>query len=181
MITNPFFKRALDYVLENEKRVYTDRSTDHGGPTHSGVTIATLSAWRRCACSPEDVRNLQPEEIEKIYFSLYWRPVGGDKIGQFTVATAIFDCAVLYGPYYAAVYAQRVCKEHGFPSLEIDGHIGPKSSAALQAINPRVFIPAYCNLFKSRIAAIVAARPSDSVNRKGWENRLDKLLTLTTA
>jgi lysozyme family protein len=46
---------------------FVNHPADRGGPTHYGITQATLQAWRGRAVSEEDVRALSVEEAKAIY------------------------------------------------------------------------------------------------------------------
>ena len=63
----------IDGILQIEKG-YADRAADRGGPTNFGITISTLSSWRRMNCTADDVKNMQPSEARAIYGARYLKP-----------------------------------------------------------------------------------------------------------
>lgn len=53
---------------------YVDRPADRGGPTKYGITIGTLSEWRRKSVTKEEVKALTETEAAAIYSDRYVRP-----------------------------------------------------------------------------------------------------------
>ena len=66
----------LETVLRREGG-FNDVSLDRGGPTNFGITIGTLSAWRKTPVTVDDVRRLTVEEAKAIYQTRYLRPFDG--------------------------------------------------------------------------------------------------------
>ncbi len=180
MISNQFtpeFLRAWAYLFENEKG-YVNDPDDGGGPTKYGITIGTLSVWRRTSVTAQDVENLTVEEAQEIYQTRYWELLACDRL-PWSRAVCIFDSGVLYGTLIAAKLAQETANLYG-ASLIVDGVLGPVSAAAIAAIDERTFILGYYQSIVARVEALVAAKPVKSKYRKGWLARSERLLTLAS-
>ncbi len=172
-----FFQRACDMTLNTEKGFVNDPE-DPGGATNFGITRDTLAQWRGHPVTIDDVKNLTQKEAASIYFARYWKPLGCDTVGQLSVAAVMFDAAVLFGIGVSALFAQKSVKESGYPDVIIDGHIGDKSIAALNAVPPGEFIAKFCALCYHRIDELVEKRPASIKYKNGWEKRVSKYLSL---
>jgi len=171
---NDNFNRAFEYVIKNEGRFVND-PMDSGGPTKYGITIATLSAWRKHQVTPEDVQNLQREEAFAIYKAWYWIPSACDRITSLAVATALFDTGVLFGTGAAHLCAARALAG----SSSTVAVFNPQSIVdAINALEPKAFLQAFHTQLQRLISEIIAKRPKNAKFRQGWENRIDRFLTL---
>lgn len=178
-VTGKFFNDALDRVFGNEGG-YVNDPDDPGGPTNFGITQATLSSWIGRPASPEDVQNLTRAQAARIYADRFWRPLGLDRLTQYPVAAALFDIGVLFGIGAAAICAQKALSRCGYPALVIDGHLGSESVKALNEVDSLVFISTLHLVLSAKISNVIAQRPSSEKYRRGWDSRVDRLLTLTT-
>lgn len=171
-----YFDQALSYTLGNEGG-YVDDPDDAGGPTNRGITIATLGSWRLQRVTHEDIKNMTDYEVAKIYYARHWIPLHLNDVTQPQIAIALFDCGVLFGTGTAAVYAQKALVDCSY-DLTIDGFLGDKSMASLNAVKPAFFLKAFSELLLSRIVKTVANHPPDKKFKHGWENRVNRYLTL---
>lgn len=126
------FNDCLDIVLIFEGG-YSDLATDPGGPTSLGITQAVLAEWRGHAVTKDDVRLLTKTEAALIYRARYWAKVQCDVLPS-GVDLAVFDCAVNQGVGRASRFLQSAAR------VTVDGHIGPKTLAAVDRANPRVLL-----------------------------------------
>lgn len=170
------FEQALAYTFVNEGG-FSNEKADHGGATMFGITRADASRWRRHPVSVSEMRDFPIEEAKEIYKAWYWGPVGSDKITHTGIAICMFDIGVVRGISVPPKYAQRICNEHG-GSLVLDGHIGPKTLAAVNGMNPDLFIASFAEMVESGFRAIVTNNPTQKVFLKGWVVRARRLLTL---
>lgn len=171
-----FFDQAVKYALKNEGG-YSDHKKDAGGPTNFGITQKTLSDWRSHEVSADEVKNLTLDEAKQIYYKKYWLPIACDKVTQISIAIAMFDVSVLFGTGVASVYSQKTLRNCNVEIL-VDGHIGPKSLAALNSIDAEPFVKTLRKLLMDRIEVVIAMNPENEVFRNGWENRVDRLQML---
>lgn len=131
--------KALPIILNHEvdpkKGPYSNHPDDKGGPTNYGITIATYRRFKPGA-TVEDLKQITMGEIEMIYASGYWRPLGLDEVQSQFVATKIFDICVNGGPGAASAIAQRACITCG-KDVKVDGWLGPKSRTVINSIPPK--------------------------------------------
>ena len=159
------FEKALEHVLEVEGG-YVDHPKDPGGATNMGITRKTLSEWRGATVSKEDVRGLTREEAAKIYRARYWDAVRGDELPP-AVAFLMMDVAVNSGPTRAVKTVQKALSALG-QGLRIDGKIGPKTLAAINAAP----IDRLIDEFVVRRGIFYATRELFGVFGLGWARRL---------
>lgn len=171
------FDKAFAYTIVNEGS-YSDHPADKGGATSGyGVTINELARWRKRPASKQDVKNMTEAEAKEIYTAWYWQPLGCHKIEAVNVAICMFDIGIVRGIGVPPKYAQRICNSHGFV-LAVDGHVGPKTLAAINSVSPATFIHEFAALTESGFRQIVQNNPSQAVFLKGWVRRAQRLLTL---
>lgn len=170
------FDKSFAYLLPDEGG-YGNDPADHGGPTNFGITQADLAAWRGKPVSALDVKNMTVDEAKKIYAKRYWAPLNLDGVQDDAKGTVMFNIGVLFGISVSAIWAQSACNKLG-QLISVDGHIGPKSLAALNSIDHRGFIEAMIGYDESRARAIVAHNPSQARFLHGWLNRAERFRKL---
>lgn len=93
------FQRALEFVLRWEGG-WADNPNDPGGATMQGITLATFTRWRHTmgmgAPTKDDLRNIQPDERDAIYYQWYWLASGSHELA-WPLCLAQFDTAVNAG------------------------------------------------------------------------------------
>lgn len=166
------FLKAVEYVLDNEGRVYTNKALDFGGPTKFGITQEALSAWRHRSLSAADVENMGEDEAKQIYEAMYWKACSCEQMTNQCIATSILDTATLDGPGKASRWAQVAA------GVIADGHIGPKTIEALNKISAPAFLARFIPQMQTHYIEIIKAHPPEIEFLKGWLSRSDKLLTL---
>ncbi|MFO1169366.1 MAG: TIGR02594 family protein [Hyphomicrobiaceae bacterium] len=163
------FDAALAHVLALEGG-YTDDPRDPGGPTHAGITLATLAADRGIALGAASrarlittLKTLTPAEIAGIYRRRYWQAARCPQMPA-PLALMHFDCAVNQGPGRAAWLLQDAL------GTEVDGEIGPDTIASARRADPRLAIERYALLRRD------AYRALSSFPRfgRGWLARVEK-------
>lgn len=169
-------EQALDYVFVNEGG-FDNNPADSGGATRYGIIRSEASRWRKRPVSVQEMKEFPKSEAIEIYEAWYWKPLACDQIIDLGVAICMFDIGVVRGIGIPPKYAQNICNNHG-ANLVVDGHIGPKTLAALNALNPSVFIRDFSARSEAGFRAIVANRSSQRVFLGGWINRAHRLLTL---
>lgn len=170
------FDRAFEYTIGNEGN-YSNDKHDSGGPTKYGITIGDLSKHLGRPASVQEVKDMPLNTAKLIYLHNYWKTLDLDKITNPEVAMCMFDIGVVRGIGVPPIYAQKICNAHG-SELKVDGHIGPKTLEAINALSPAVFIRDFSSRAEAGFRAIVANRPSQRVFLKGWVRRAQRLLTL---
>ena len=156
----------IDEVIEREGEKYTNHPHDKGGPTKYGITLATLSRYRKKQCTAKDVEELTRQEARAIYSSIYVEPFSF--IVDKNVHELLIDSAVNHGVGNAAKLLQRAL------GVKDDGAIGPKTKEAVKTAQGL-----FAAIFAERLVfygRIVKHNPSQSVFIEGWMNRMGKIL-----
>lgn len=156
---------SLRLILKHEGG-FVDHPKDPGGATNRGVTIGTL---KRLGIDKDgdgdsdivDLRKITEADAVAVFKRFYWDVVQADLLPS-GVDYAVADFAVNSGPVRAAQYLQRLL------GVEADGHIGPKTMAALAQTNPAAVINAYCE----RRLVFMRGLPIWGTFKGGWTNRV---------
>lgn len=132
-MTTSLKQRLVASVIDREGG-YVNHSSDRGGPTNYGITVAVA----RENGYQGDMRNLPKSLAVRIYEARYWTSIRLDRIAPMsaTLAEYLFDFGVHSGPGRAAQELQRtlnVLNSRGklFPDLKVDGAVGPATLNAL--------------------------------------------------
>ncbi len=176
MSTKTNFDLAFQFLLPNEGG-YTNDKFDSGGPTNFGITQHDLSVYMGHPASVQDVKDMKIDTAAAIYKRSYWDSLGLDGVVNSGVATCMFDIGVVRGIGVPPKYAQNICNNHG-ALLAVDGHIGPKTLGAINALSPAVFIRDFSAMTEQGFRAIAARNPTQNKFLRGWVNRAHRLLTL---
>ncbi len=154
------FAEALMLVLRHEGG-WSDHSTDPGGPTMKGVTLATFRRYIDPKATKDDLRNITQAQLSDIYRRHYWNVIGAGDLPD-GVDYAVFDFAVNSGPGRAARYLQAVV------GVRQDGKIGPQTLAALNVVMPLEVINDLCD----RRLAFLRGLKTWPTFRRGWTTRV---------
>lgn len=163
------FEIALDLTLKDEGG-FVNKAADRGGATNMGITLASLSAWRKTPCSVEDIQNLTKDEAAKIYRAEFWTRMRMDQFKSQSIANAVFNIAVNCGPGRCAKFAQAAA------GVKVDGIMGSGTIAAINAVDADVFLSKFVAGVRGYYNEIVAAHPEQQVFLKGWIARADRLI-----
>lgn len=156
-------------ILAEGRDKYTNDPDDSGGPTKYGVTLKTLSEFRKRKCTADDVKNLTESEAIQIYKVLFWDKVKGDQISSFNIAYTLFNFAVNSGVGTSVSLAQKVL------GLTRDSVIGSKTVSAINATNDQTFLSNFLAEAKIYYQDLAARREKDKKFLKGWLNRVDHI------
>lgn len=170
-------QKALDWVFQDEGG-FSNIKNDTGGATNWGITRDDASRYYRRPVSVEEMRNLPKATAITIYQNFYWFPMACDRIMDDGVATAMFDIGVVRGIGVPPLYAQEILNSFGSQLVE-DGHIGPRTLAALNICEPSKFIAAFSKRCEDGFREIVNEHPMDAEFLDGWLNRARRLLRLS--
>lgn len=132
-MTTSLKQRLVASVIDREGG-YVNHSSDRGGPTNFGITLAVARANGYYG----DMRELPKSLAVRIYEARYWTSIRLDRIAPIsaTLAEYLFDFGVHSGPGRSAQELQRtlnVLNNRGrlFPDLRVDGAVGPATLNAL--------------------------------------------------
>ena len=162
------FERALAHVLTWEGG-WSEDPFDPGGPTNKGITLAELCRYQKveltAANAPEmraRLRDIDTATLRSIYRSHYWLPAGCASLRP-ALALLHFDAAVNQGVDRAIRLLQDAV------GVEVDGEIGPITSAAIAATDPASLIATYCELRRAHYRSLAHFWRFG----RGWLNRVD--------
>lgn len=77
------------------------------------------------------------EMVSKFYKQNFWDALRLDAITDQQLANTVYDFAVNSGTVRGAKFLQQAANDTGLVNLVVDGAIGPKSIAAINALNPQ--------------------------------------------
>lgn len=160
---NQNFDKALAAVLVHEGG-YVNNPKDPGGMTNLGCT---KTVWEEHCGHPVDekvMRALTPVDVAPLYRQKYWDKVKGDDLPS-GVDYVVFDAAINSGPGRAAKWLQACV------GVEPDGGIGPKTLAAVRAMDAKQLIDDYG---KRRLSFLYDLPTWDTFGR-GWARRVNEV------
>lgn len=161
------------FILSHEGG-YVNDPYDRGGATNKGVTIAT---WRQVGYDKDgdgdiDVADLKlitdRDAVERVMRPHYWNRWKADRIKSQSVANIVVDWVWASGKH-------GITKVQQLLGVKVDGIVGDKTLAALNAQPPRVLFDRIKAARVSFIEAIVAANPTQARFRNGWLKRLNRI------
>lgn len=153
------FDDAFDALIGNEGG-YSNNPKDPGGETMWGVTARVA----RAAGYMGPMRELPRDTAKAIAKRLYWDPLHLDQFDP-RVAFQIFDAN--YNGGHPVIWMQ------GAAGANVDGVLGPKTIAAVQATDPLRFILRW-NALRLTYFTSLATWATFS---KGWTRRIAANLT----
>lgn len=157
---NTNFPKALAAVLVHEGG-YVFHPSDPGGETNLGCT---KTVWEEHCGHPVDtkaMKALTPNDVAPLYKNKYWDKIKGDDLPA-GVDYVVFDAAINSGPGRAAKWLQACV------GVEPDGGIGPKTLAAVRAMDPKQLIDDYGR----RRLSFLTDLPTWGTFGKGWARRV---------
>lgn len=156
------FDKSLALILKHEG-LYVDHPQDPGGATMKGITLATFTDFKGRAISKEELRAISDADVRAIYKSRYWDAVRADELKP-GVDLLAFDMAVNKGVGRAAKLMQRAA------GVAEDGALGPKSMAAINALDAADFI---AKVSEARRDFYKSLKTFPTFG-KGWLRRVDE-------
>ncbi len=151
---------------------------DRGGATRWGITeaVARADGWTG------PMRKLPRDRAVAIYRRLYWLRPRLDAVAALApkLAAEMFDTAVNMGPEVAVGFLQRALTAlnrggDDYPDTAIDGQVGPRTLAALDAflgrrgrVGEAVLVRAVDALQGERYLTLAEGRPANEAFLYGW-------------
>lgn len=124
------FDEAFDRLIGHEG-AFTDDRNDRGNWTSGTIGVGELKGTKYGISAMSyphlDIRNLTLGEAKAIYRTDYWDRAGADEYDG-AIGFQVFDAAVNHGIENAVRFLQRAA------DVADDGHIGPITLAAVQAM-----------------------------------------------
>lgn len=137
---------------------------DRGGMTYAGIARNFHPSWQ--GWKVIDQGETPPAElVRQFYRSNFWAPLRLDDVEHQEVAGNMFDFGVNAGLSTAAKLAQLVV------GVTPDGKVGAKTIAALNSIDPDLFVARYALAKIARYRDIVVKNRTQQRFLVGWLNR----------
>jgi len=159
------FAEALQKVLAHEGG-FSDHPLDPGGMTNLGVTRRVWEEWTGHPVTVRQMTDLTPVKVAPMYQRKYWDKVRGDELPA-GIDLVVFDAAVNSGPGRAAKWLQACV------GVDVDGDIGPKTLAAVSAVDATQLIDDYGR----RRLSFLLDLPTWGTFGKGWTARIAAVKT----
>lgn len=147
--------------------IYTNKASDLGSHTMSGVTLTTFRQYFGSDKTVNDLKKMTEAQWRYIFKRGYWDKAGADNIKNQSVAELIVDFCVNSG-------VGMLKKVQSLLGVTADGVIGPKSIAAINGANQQLLFNAIMAERRSKYFEIVAYNNGQKVNLQGWLNRLKR-------
>ena len=150
------FEKAFDILLGHEGG-FVDHPKDPGGATRYGITqrVARKHGYQG------DMRDLPLSKAKLIARAAYWDEVKADFMPD-VIRFDLFDGAYNSGPTQATKWLQRAA------AVDDDGSIGPKTLAAVRAVDPQKLVKRY-NGFRLMFLTDLGTWPTFG---RGWARRV---------
>lgn len=178
------FETAFQETLKNEGG-YSNHPNDKGGETYAGISRKNFQYWTGWKIIDEQKRAtgfpailntnaLLIIQIKDFYKAEFWDKLKLDIVKSQEVASKLFDIAVNCGVSFAAKALQRtlnVANQGGkyYPDLLVDGKVGLKTIAALNAHpNQSVIFKCLNTLQGDHYIEIAEKNPSQEDFINGW-------------
>ena len=161
------------FILKWEGGFVNDPA-DLGGATNMGVTIG---AWKSCGYDKDgdgdidvdDLRLLTREDVvNRVLKPHYWDRWKADEIKSQSVANILVDWVWASGTHGIKI-PQRLL------GVSVDGIVGPKTLAAVNARNPRELFDMIKIARFDFIEDICRKRPANNKFKRGWMNRINDI------
>ena len=166
-------KQLAPFILKWEGGFVNDPA-DLGGATNMGVTIG---AWKSCGYDKDgdgdidvdDLRLLTREDVvNRVLKPHYWDRWKADDIKSQSVANILVDWVWASGAHGIKI-PQRLL------GVSVDGIVGPKTLAAVNARNPRELFDMIKIARFDFIEDICRKRPANNKFKRGWMNRINDI------
>ena len=161
------------FILKWEGGFVNDPA-DLGGATNMGVTIG---AWKSCGYDKDgdgdidvdDLRLLTREDVvNRVLKPHYWDRWKADDIKSQSVANILVDWVWASGAHGIKI-PQRLL------GVTVDGIVGSKTLAAVNARNPRELFDMIKIARFDFIEDICRKRPANNKFKRGWMNRINDI------
>jgi lysozyme family protein len=130
-------------LLESAEGGYQKLANDSGNynslgelvGTNFGISAPVYEDWIGRPPTEADMRRMSKATSVEIYKKLYWNIIGANYIKNQSIANIIVDHGVNAGVGAAGKLVQRVLNNKFGYNLAVDGAIGSKTRAAINAVN----------------------------------------------
>jgi len=162
----------MEFFERTRARGWSDKKSDRGGKTQTGLTLATYAAWckRHGISEPtgDNLAHIPYKTWKEILKELFWDKWKADSISNDSIALMVVDWVWASGP-------GTIAKVQKLIGTTADGVVGPNT---INTLNSKQQITLFSALKQRRVnflEAIVKNDPGQKVNLKGWMNRLNAI------
>ena len=163
--------KLVPFILQWEGGFVND-PLDLGGATNKGVTIGAFTEYKKRkglkAPTVQDLKNISDEDWHAVFKGLYWDRWKADDIKNQAVANILVDWVWASGAHGIKI-PQRLL------GVTVDGIVGPKTLAAVNARNPRELFDMIKIARFDFIEDICKKRPANNKFKRGWMNRINDI------
>lgn len=110
---------------------YGNHPQDKGGPTNKGVTLDTFRSFYGKERTIEDLKKITDEQWLHIFKTGFWDRWRADEIENQSLANLVVDWVYNSGKW-------GITKVQKILGVKVDGVVGPKTLAALNAQDPQL-------------------------------------------
>jgi lysozyme family protein len=163
------FAPALEYLLDFEDRQRAYASVpDVGGYAIAGINSHSWPEdYAKIAALPQAQRG---PAVASFYNRKFWLPIQAEALTSQDIANRLQDQSVNGGQNSGIKLLQRAANQCG-ATLALDGAMGPRTIAAVNAIDPTQLLAAYRAARAANYQAIVIAKPEDAKYLAQWLKR----------
>ncbi len=141
---------------------------DTGGLTYAGIARNPNPDWPGWAYI--DAGETPPSQLVRDYCREgWWNPIRGDDIADQSVAFTLYSFATNSSPRLRPTVAVKLAQL--VAGATPDGVVGPKTLAAINAMNPELFVAKYALARLARYEQIVRSDRSQQKFLLGWLSR----------
>ena len=158
------FESLIGFVLAHEGGLSED-PVDPGGITHWGISLRSYPKL-----GPDGIRNLTVEQARDIYYRDWWLPLRCPQIHDDKVAQKYMDTCINVGRDAGTRILQRAVAWAGHP-VTVDGGIGPKTIAAVNASEPQELLAAMRLYQAEHYDRLIRKNPALAKFQRGWMAR----------
>ncbi|XOV68328.1 MAG: glycoside hydrolase family 108 protein [Fluviicola sp.] len=166
------FRKFLPQILKFEGGFVNDPD-DPGGATNKGITWGTFQRHAQTvlgiAPTLENLKNITDAQAGKIYELIYWNKLLAEDINDVQVAYQYVDFYINAG-HNAIKVMQRTLNSLG-QSVTVDGRMGPKTLAAINAIDGAQLFEAFKKYRQQYYNNLAERRPNMKKFLGGWTKR----------
>ena len=166
-------RKLAPYILRWEGGFVNDPD-DLGGATNMGVTIGT---WKQVGYDKDGDGDIDVDDLKKLTVDdvvnrvlkpHYWDRWKADSIKNQSIANILVDWVWASGAHGIKIPQQIL-------GVLVDGAVGPKTIAALNARDPKDLFAQLKQARTNFIDDICRKRAANNKFRKGWLNRLNAM------
>ena len=156
-------EKLKQFILSWEGGFVND-PRDSGGATNKGVTLATFRQVFGKSKTINDLKKITDDQWMAIFKKYYWDKWKADDIKSKQIAYLLVDWVWCSGKY-------GITKVQQYLKVDPDGLVGPKTIAALNALDP---VKAFKDIWNCRYNYLVSiSKGKNQVFLKGWLRRLN--------